>query len=232
MQACACVVATPIIVPQDHYTWTPILHESLVMVSLVLWGHGECQHQDYLNTMINSCTYSQPHSGALEHPGIPVVLDYMFGLKELHPSQSLTCNNLRMQLQQLRIEIFAYALTMVCGFLHLPPSHLNCPIPWQIKIYPECHCTCTLSSPSASDCLCSPSAPTLTYAHTTMHNHAMPTARLIPDQHWTSMGPVSMSRGTGCIPFVYLSDSLPLAIIGNCLSLFNPFLHITCPLYI
>jgi len=53
--------------------------------------------------------------GALEHPAIAAVLDYMFGLRELHPSQGLISNDLRMQLQQLRVEAFTYVLTMVCG---------------------------------------------------------------------------------------------------------------------
>ena len=35
-------------------------------------------------------------------------------LRELHPSQGLISDDLRMQLQQLRVEAFAYALTMVC----------------------------------------------------------------------------------------------------------------------
>jgi len=54
------------------------------------------------------------------------VLDYTFGLKELHIAQGLNHDDLKTKIQQLSIEAFAYALTMVHQFSLPPmlPNHL------------------------------------------------------------------------------------------------------------
>src|SRR6266436_6404925 len=59
----------------------------------------------------------QPHSGALEHPAIAAVINYTFGLKELHPALRMPCEDWRLKLESLSVQMFAYALTMVSNQL-------------------------------------------------------------------------------------------------------------------
>src|SRR5258708_2879768 len=59
----------------------------------------------------------QPCSGALEHPVIVAVIDYTFGLKELHPALGVPHEDLRLKLESLSVQMFAYALMMVSNQL-------------------------------------------------------------------------------------------------------------------
>src|SRR6266436_6515836 len=59
----------------------------------------------------------QPRSGALEHPAIVAMIDYTFGLKELHPALRVPHEDLRSKLESLSVQTFAYALTMVSNQL-------------------------------------------------------------------------------------------------------------------
>src|SRR5260370_58684 len=43
----------------------------------------------------------QPHSGALEHPVIAAMINYTFGLKELHPALRMPCEDQRSKLESL-----------------------------------------------------------------------------------------------------------------------------------
>ncbi len=59
----------------------------------------------------------QPRSGALEHPAIVAMIDYTFWLKELCPALGVPCEDLRLKLESLSVQMFAYALTMVSNQL-------------------------------------------------------------------------------------------------------------------
>src|SRR5258708_31116881 len=59
----------------------------------------------------------QPCSGALEHPVIAAVIDYTFGLKELHPALSMPREDWRLKLEDLSVQMFAYTLTMMSNKL-------------------------------------------------------------------------------------------------------------------
>src|SRR5258706_6761153 len=59
----------------------------------------------------------QPCSGALEHPAIAAVINYTFRLKELCPALRVPCEDLRLKLESLSVQMFAYTLMMVSNQL-------------------------------------------------------------------------------------------------------------------
>src|SRR5258708_39128979 len=59
----------------------------------------------------------QPCSGALEHPAIVAMIDYTFGLKELHPALGMPHEDRRSKLESLSVQTFVYTLTMVSNQL-------------------------------------------------------------------------------------------------------------------
>src|SRR5258708_268946 len=59
----------------------------------------------------------QPCSGALEHPAISAMIDYTFRLKELCPALGMPCEDQRLKLESLSVQMFVYALMMVSNQL-------------------------------------------------------------------------------------------------------------------
>src|SRR5258708_18418852 len=53
----------------------------------------------------------------MEHPAIAAMINYSFGLKELHPALGVPHEDLRSKLESLSVQTFVYALTMVSNQL-------------------------------------------------------------------------------------------------------------------
>src|SRR5260370_7112279 len=68
----------------------------------------------------------QPRSGALEHPAIAAVIDYTFRLKELRPALRMPCEDRRLKLESLSVQMFAYTLSLLSNQLFLSTPIPQC----------------------------------------------------------------------------------------------------------
>src|SRR5260221_3170637 len=79
----------------SHSALMMSLYVFFFLFFIVLWNHW------------------QPCSGALEHPVIVAMINYTFGLKELHPALRMPHEDQRLKLESLSVQTFAYTLMMV-----------------------------------------------------------------------------------------------------------------------